>query len=324
MRKSGYHQQKDFVRLKKSFSWARGRPILSLALLIVIFVGSLVIWKGKGAWDGKSRFTVVTTSPVSIVSYNPQDNSLWQIPVPDSLKVSADGGYGEYMVGKLMALDGQEKKKGQLFLHSVESHFGLPVTDIVGVKEDAFGNGFWFSGRLATFFQVLVGKISFYNGFWDSLVWAWRVGQIPGVDVHTVDLSESGLVTAETEADGSVVLNLSQERWDLWVRKNLFDPVVDAEGVTLAIVNTTDHNGLGSKVSRIVENLGTRVVQVKSGGEKVERCSLGGGEEFRQKETVKLLMGLFGCEWKVQETTTDRADVLMSLGEGMWSELLAY
>jgi hypothetical protein len=314
---------KDFLKSRSSRipKYSYSRLLLSIGAIFAMLatiIGALVVILGirHSEWDGKSRFTTVTTDPAVLISYNPKDNQLTTIPLA-GVKVKLIGGYGEYATDKIYAFDRQEGRGGFVFVKSLENFLGVPIMSYISIG-NSLNEQENVGGTLPLLVKMATGKLTSGMGWWDKLRWVWLVGGITPSDTKRVDLANLGVVRAETEADGHVSLTLDQGRWDRWVQGNLFENIIEGEHISVAVVNATDHTGLGNQTARVIENVGADVVRVRSESGAIEECTVGGKIELVDSQTVKFIKKVFGCGWKELDTGSERADIVVLIGEDYW------
>lgn len=311
---------KDFnpkaARLSSHRQKTRKRIFAAFFLLLLLLIGSrLINILTAGVWDGKTRFTVVVRDPTELISFSPGSGQTTVVPLPETLRIELVRGYGTYQLGKIFALDTQEKKNGQLFVGGLSHSLGIPILSWVDRHGDKSPDPAWFSRRIPLLGRVIAGRLSSGLSWRDFLKWLWFVG---GSETQTIDLSSGGFVKAQTEPDGRVSLVLNQDRWDQWVRKSLFEETVDDERLTVVVVNSTDHQGLGGEVARQIENLGATVVRVKTEISTSDGCLVQSPKNLEKSQTLRFIKTIFSCRWEEKDTSAQRADIVVIVGEGYW------
>ncbi len=311
----GHLTKKDFkdkavVRKAKSSAISGILGLLLFLGLVMLFFVSM-----RASWNGLTRWTVAIESPLSLVSYNPADGLLTVVPLPGTLELPVVEGYGLYRADKLVPLDKQERKNGSLLMGTLASSLGVPVSGWIETTKNSYVDGGNGSDRLSLLWGWLRGNLRFHMGVWDTLKWIFTVGGVRGSDIQMVDLSGKGFVMAETAPDGTVGMGLVTDQWDLWERKNLFDPAVEREGLSIAVVNGALKTGLATEATWAIEGVGGRVVVVRDGSGDVGGCTVGGKKDLAKSQTVELIRKILNCNWKEEDTESYRSDLVVTVGE---------
>lgn len=264
----------------------------------------------ESLWNGRTRLTIVSVAPPGLISFDPQNTQITVIPFSQGFKLHLTLGYGDYQFDKVFDLDKQEKKNGKLLLSSIENVFGIPVVGWISQNS---------SGQiLPNFRDLLSGKLHSNLSLFDLVRFLWLVNMTARTNIQTADLSANYLIKAQNNIDGGVDLVLAQDKWDLWARNNLFDPAIDGEKITVTVINDTDHQGLGNQVARQIENLGASVVRVVNGRQAQEQCSILGRKDLGKSQTVSTIKHLFACRWTEGDSSSQRADIVVTIGKNYW------
>lgn len=315
-----FAQDKELSSRAKAKSPGRKRIILVYFGCLVTLISAAIVFIGTRGivWDGKSRLTLVALGPISLISFNPADGSVTTVPLPESLSIPVVKGYGRYRVDKLSDLDTQEKSSGYLFTKSFEQFFGIPIN---GTASGPQLQGNWFVGRTKLVLGLVTGKVTMSLSFWDTARFVWLVGGTRESKLKVFDLANAEFIRGVTQPDGNVLLEMDKNLWDQWVRKNLYDPLVDREAISVSVVNATPHQGLGTQVARLVENMGARVIQVRNEESLQDQCTIKSGLVLDKTKTLLKLKEVLGCSFVTAETQDERAEVVVVLGEEYWQRV---
>jgi len=317
---------KSFTLLKSGFTFAA-----IVALLIVVVVGYRVAT--RRVWTDSARVSFVLqesdpsspNSGVYVVSYLSSQEQLVIVSFPEGMKIEAVGGFGPWRVESLYPLGEMQEKGGELLHRSFAEFFGVGVegwlvTDKVGV-EMSRGNARSILRRI--FGRALIGKARTNFGLWD-LFRLWNaIGAVRLHNVELVDLSRSGAVVEQSQPDGSVTFTADLELLDQLSRRLFSHPELIEEGVAVAVLNGTNHRGLGARVARIVRNMGGDVVVVSDYSRTEEMTTLWASQDdlLKNSTTRQLSKALFIERVLVGETSQQRADILVVVGEDYWTRL---
>lgn len=192
--------------------------------------------------------------------------NLTLIKVPEESSVNVPFGYGNWPIRSVYGLGQSEQPPfgARLLSQTVSSLFGLPVNGYLlfpeksnNLKaEDIIQKAR--SNPLNLFSIVRQSRTNLslkeYISFW------WNIRKIRSDKIEVIDLGESSVSSWKNLADGSRVLTLDQFKIDALAQKKFEDTKIKDEGLTIGIFNTTDHPGLAERASRLITNMGGRVV----------------------------------------------------------------
>ena len=246
-------------------------------------------------WQGDFNINlVIRAKDISLLNFNPKDQKITVIPLPDLTYLEATQGFGKWLLSSIYDL-GQSQKDlggGNLLKASLSVLFGLPVDGFLDVS--------------AAFPQKRGAEVitdirkSFFAGF----------GLLPGLKtdltplellrlnlglasvrfdkVIKIDLETFGVLNEESLADGTKVLMIDPLQLDV-VLPNLADPTIKTEHKTIAIFNATDHPYLAKKWARLISNIGADVIITASNDTKLQTTQVLGEDS----ETLDRLRQIF-------------------------------
>jgi hypothetical protein len=332
--------------MKKISSWQtrhqkqekRRKKIFVLKILFIIFLTILVGFLGKiyfsisrSLWDGKNQFNLALAGkPVLLLSFNPQEKSLAIISIPEGTFIEAIHGYGPCRVEALYLLGELNGKGGEIFQGSLQEYLGIPIDGYAVIPNLQFSNANFakeIKNLLPSVLLKLVkgGKSNLTK--WD-LIRLWQ--NLKGLRQDKITLVDLGQTRASQEIelpDGSKAKKIETERLQSVMDDFFVDPQIKNEGLTVAVLNATDHFGLANKAASLIENSGGQVVSVgemeMSDDDKVKnsKCEIRSQKSKKKTYTVQKLTKIFGCQWGGENLENQRADIVLILGEGYWKEL---
>lgn len=252
-----------------------------VAVLLVLSVVAAGVWfAGRGTWDGKSRFTVISIGDtVKVESIDPAISGGVRFELPGNLEVETVGGKGKWraeVLGKLA------KKYGVRW--AADS-----VADCLGVGYTAEAGG--------------LGPVERWK--W----WKWR----RETEWRVVDMAAEGLVREVAEADGQQVLVIDQS-WQQAARKWFVSGVIANENLSVGVENASGVDGAGINAARMIETAGIKVDKVESGGEEDGKCTVLTPAGDKKRLGVVWLMRQLGCKWK----TGEGVKVVLGRDYGSW------
>lgn len=220
----------------------------------------------RAMWDKRFSFTAVLKfSEVSILHYEPSDEKLTLLQVPNDTYMQLPKGFGSWPVRSIYDLgQGENPPIGALLLKkSLSRLLGLPVDAYIVNKDPEDQANF--SEKIASIRSNPISTYSFLKNIESdltplelldliSLINNARSDKTVSLDIGHTSITESRLLP-----DSTRVLGVDSIQLDLFVRSKLADAKILDEGATVAVFNATTHPGLAQQVARVVTNLGGNV-----------------------------------------------------------------
>ncbi len=313
------------LKKKKKGKWLT--LVFFLILLGFLVFGFFKIFRSinRSLWDGRNQFNLVINSqPVMIVSLDYPEKKINILSVPDGTFVEAIHGYGPYRVESLYKLGEIKDQGGSLLSGSLQEYFGLNL--------DAYLTGEQYQPEemkaknflLNQFFNALRGREKTNLTRWDLLRIWWQVKRIREDKLVLIDLSQTSASQEVSLPDSSQAMKIDPERLSRIISQFFIDEGLEKEDLTVAVLNKTEHFGLANNVSKIIGNIGGRVVQVTNlQGEKNDngKCEVESEKKYKNSYTVEKLNQIFNCQWSERQENDQRARILLLIGEDYWHKL---
>ena len=313
------------IKKNKKRKW-----LFLLFALILLFFSFFIFFKifisiNKSLWDGKSQFNLVINSqPVMVVSFSHSGKAINILSIPDGTFVEAIHGYGSYRSESLYKLGEIKERGGELLRGSFQEYFGVNLEGYLTggqyqpekLKMKAF--------LLNNFLNALYGKEETNLTNWDLLRSWWQVKKIREDKIFVMDLGQSSVSQEVDLPDGSKAMKIETERLTKIINQLFIDGGLKKEDLTIAVLNKTKHFGLANNASKIINNIGGRVVQVSNLQNQnivEEGCEVKSEKKDKNSYTVEKLKNIFNCHWLEKEGDEQRAKIILLLGEDYWRKL---
>lgn len=272
----------------------------------------------KSSWNKKTNLNIAvkTSNNWSVFNLNSNDKTLTVIKIPSQLPVEVpeDPYKAALSFRELLAVPVirywvfEDQKSPEKLIDGLRSNLPMVLSDIRESKTD------------------LSPKEMFTTIF--------TIRSLRFDKVKYIDLSQSD-VTDWVVKGGKRVLTIDQGSLDHFLTEYTTDPKLNAERLTIAVINATDHPGLAEKAARLITNIGGRVVLTASSQNKSDK-TLVLGKKSITSDTLYSLFNLscvkssyiFGLIQKdncaklastIGDTGSDvnltRADITVVLGE---------
>ncbi len=228
---------------------------------------SKIIDQKQYLWDGRSTLNLVLKGQrVDILSYNPVQQTILLLKLPNDTYMNLPMSYGNWPVGSIYQLGQVENPPigARLLKESVSEALGIPIDDyIIFSGKDANlpvettvdnirHSVFYALGTLGSIKTDL--SLSELNSLY------WDLSNVRFDKVKVVDLGTSQITQSLLLPDGSRVLALNTLLLDQFLQGQLLDSTMASEGVSVAVENATSRPQLAAFAARMINNLGGRVI----------------------------------------------------------------
>ncbi|MFH1243958.1 MAG: LytR C-terminal domain-containing protein [bacterium] len=282
-------------------------------VLVIIGVG-VKEWRGSQLVNQpQGRFNLVMIRPgseLSFVSFDKTEKSLIMLQFPNQVSINARNS-GVYDIASLYNLGEYQGSGGEFAARKVQGFMRVPVPgylvlrDKTGQAKSILRKGLW---------KTIIGRSETNLSRFDAALLWYRA-----INYREREIGEEELIRAaviEKEQDKMIY---HPERLQDYVGTRFFDWRIGEEGVTVAIINASGVDGLGSDMADFLTNLGMDVLMVRSeqGDRKQTKSRWQVGNEKQVRELNYIFQNLFDFgSPKVEEVGEEyRAEVLVIVGE---------
>jgi len=267
--------------------------VIFLGLISCLVLVSWLWQKAKNSiWDGKMSVGVVyqDKEELSLVIIMPDYLRRVELVIPGNTMVKSGFGYGEYQLRNVYELGGLEGQGGRVLSRAVENLMAIEVTG-------------WQAGEITNL------------SWWDRLR-LWWCQSFKLKKKTMVELSQESAFKAETLGDGVEVFRVTQVLVDELVNRLVFEEKLVKEGLSVAVLNASQVEGIAKNMGRIIANLGGEVRLISNLESQPESRLLVAKKEWRGSYTAKRLQGILGVEEiSLGEIDEYRADIVVVVGE---------
>jgi len=308
------------------------KKLLIFPFLVFLIVFSYKIYPSfsKSIWDGKNRINIIFEGQqIFVFSLNPPEKEGIFLSIPSQTFVEVIHGYGQYRIEVIYQLGELENYHGgELLAESIQENLRIPIdayASIPNVKSQTPD----IKTYILDSFRFLIGNGKTNLTKWDLLRLWLEVKKIRQDKILTLDLENTAALEKVVLADKTEWFKINPEMMEKIARDFFKDSKIRQEELTIAILNSTSHQGLAARAASLVENIGGRVVEIGDGGLgtkenlslEIERCEIRSEKRFKKSYTLKKLAKIFSCNWKGEEKRGFRAEVVLTLGEDYWKKL---
>lgn len=325
----------------------KNRTAIFFLLLLVIIIPLLIIkfLLINKNWNGKSRLTVVlfsnsqsesSSTKVAFFSYDPVLRQLRYAHLPANTYLDVPYGYQSYNGAIVYNLGELDKKHGggKLLSRSIENTFGLAVdryfvyqqgildnlpaerTALLSFKQNYFTLNDIYKSALILFTPY--PRVDSNLSFWDKIKLWNAVRKLRSDQLVFMDLESMKVLEERKLPDQSISKILNKDLLDNLFIDKFLDTKIRAESLSIEIINATGEEKIASHFSRIITNLGGKVI-IKSTANETEKfsCRLKISQDIQKRSNlVRKLRQLYDCSVMYNNQMTEQSDVKIILGKG--------
>ncbi|MEI6690882.1 MAG: LytR C-terminal domain-containing protein [bacterium] len=284
---------------------------VGIGLVLILLISSCLQEYRKSIIVGSGiRSNLVMAEPtgeVAVVSFDPSEKRITELTLEDVAIKSRS--IGEYKLSQLYRLGSYDGSGGEFVRRKMQGFLRLPLVDYI-VVDDMGPNGL----RKALLLQIVfanrasMSRIDALTLWFSSWSMMWR-------NVPFDTLIKDGVFVKNTEG-----FEVSNSRLQQFVGLRLFDWTVGGEGVTVAIINETEIEGLGNDIAKFLTNVGMDVVSVRSGdGQQSDKTSVLFSHKPKDMlATDRVLHFIFGRKeiFQYEQNLSEyRSDVVIKIGK---------
>ncbi|OGY20668.1 MAG: hypothetical protein A3A65_00575 [Candidatus Chisholmbacteria bacterium RIFCSPLOWO2_01_FULL_49_14] len=314
-----------------SFFFTIKRWLLVLGMVMTLaLIGMSLRAYGQRVWKGNDRITIalqtgqssLKSSGVYVVSFLKSEKAVSVISFPVGIQVEASGGHGSWKVESLYPLGELNGKGGELLKHSLSEFLGVPIQGwIVDEKTDPGMNR---EGVIHNLQQILgksmVAPRTTNLTLWDSFRLLSNLFLTHTSVGDWVDLSQSKILIQASLPDGSQSYSADPALVDHLSQQLFLQPQLIDEALSIAVVNATEHQGLGARAARLIANSGGEIVGVSDRNQISEETTIiVSSKQNLTSFSAGFLSSQFLADQVIQgETSGERADIVLVVGEGYY------
>lgn len=233
--------------------WIKG-IVIGIIVLILAGLGLREIRSSQVLGNSQYRFNMVMigeSSGVTFLSFDPSEKSVLSLTFPNNLAIKSRTS-GEYSISSLYKLGSYSGKGGMFARQKVQGFMRVPIPGyiVTGSKKTMSKTSF----RL-TLLKTIFGRVDTSLSRLDAMTLFMRSGRYSWRNVEEKELVRAGVIADNT---------YHPERMQEYVGSRLFDWNIGSGSVTVAVINASGENGLGSDIADFLTNLGLDVVMVRS------------------------------------------------------------
>jgi hypothetical protein len=189
---------------------------------------------------------IVPDKGVSFVSFDPAEKTALLLPFPTDLAIKSRGS-GEYSIGSLYKLGSYAGSGGKFARQKIQGFMRVPIPGYVVVHAETVAVR---ANLRRGLLQSLVGKGETNLSVFDTILLLSRSADYRFREIDQDELVRAGVIEAKT---------YHPERLQEYVGSRLFDWGIGESQETVAIINASGENGLGSDMADFLSNLGLDV-----------------------------------------------------------------
>ena len=259
--------------------------VVGVIVLILAGLGYKEIKNSQVLGNSQYRFNMAMigeSSGITFVSFDPSEKSILSLTFPSDLAIKSRTS-GEYSISSLYKLGSYNGKGGMFARQKVQGFMRVPIPGyiVTSSKKTMSKTSF----RLALL-KTIFGRVDTSLSRLDAMTLFVRSGRYSWRSVEEKELVRAGVIADNT---------YHPERMQEYVGSRLFDWNIGSGSTTVAVINASGENGLGSDIADFLTNLGLDVVMVRSVStdSQVEKSEWQVGDEKIARELGYIFKNLF-------------------------------
>jgi len=321
---------------KDTQSKTQRKKRIKLALIVLLFVVGLIFlsWAIRFTqnlfastvprnyhWSGEFNINLVLrTSDISVLSYNPKEEKIIILNIPDETFLQVPHGFGYWQIRAVYDL-GQEP----LLKETLTSFLGVPIDGFIDLGA--------MSSQKSTAQVVALIRENPFSGInllsnlktdltiWELINLKRGISAVRFDKIKELDLGQADVLDKSSLSDGTQIYTADPVKLDT-IMSDLADPAVLAEHKSIAVFNATDKPQLAQQWARLINNLGGNVIITTNAKKRTKNTQVFGEES----QTLKRLRQIFELDCQNnpkcgriapsdEDLTASRAQINIFLGE---------
>lgn len=188
---------------------------------------------------------------VTFVSFDPAEKVLLKLPFPTDLAIYSRGS-GDYSISSLYQLGSYKGEGGKFARQKIQGFMRVPVPGYLVVNQLPLSVCSDLCGGLA---KIIFGKTETNLSRFDAGLLLIRTAQYREREIQEEELVRAGVI---------VNRKYHPQRLQEYVGDKLFDWGIGERGISVAVINASGVDGLGSEIAEFLSNLGLDVIMVRS------------------------------------------------------------
>lgn len=268
-------------------------------------------------WNGEFNVNLlVRTKTTSILSYNPKEEKITVVNIPDEAFIDVPYGFGFWQLRAIYGLGQSQKELGgnNLSKDALTSFLAVPIDGFLDFSElnpskstveivESFRKNPFSGLGLVSALKTDLTMLELFR-------LKTSVASVRFDKVKEIDLAEAGVFQKKVLADGTEVLIADPIKLDA-VLSVLADPEILKEHTSIAVFNATDRPQLAEQWARLITNLGGNVVIMGNAKEGLKKTQVLG----IQSATFKRLQQVFSFTTDLDCQSNLECDKISPTGE---------
>lgn len=247
-----------------------GILILSVIVLFIFFAqifkfskALLSPWKSSNiqnnySWNSEFNINLLFRSKgIALVSYNPTDQKIIIVNIPDETYLTASLGFGDWLLGSIFDLGGDKLLKDTL-----RDFLGQPIDgllDFSGEYKDKTAKEIVDIIRSSPLPFGILSNLKTELTLWELIKFKQGLSSVRFDKLNEIDLKKTNALSKDHLLDGTEILLADPAILDT-ILIELTDPKIKNEHKTITIFNATEKPLFAQKWARLITNIGGNVI----------------------------------------------------------------
>lgn len=319
------------VQSKRKIKQNSKLAILVLGLIALLIVFSQIFrftktllspWNISGSqktytWNGQFNINLLLRSKgVALVSYNPTDQKIIIVDIPDQTYLEAASGFGKWQLGSLFDLGGDK-----LLRESMSDFLAQPIDGFLDFSGPFKSKS---AKEIVDLIKASPGPVNILSNLKTDLTLMelvrlkFGLGGVRFDKLTEINLQNINVLTKDHLLDGTKILVADPNILDAALA-TLSDPKIKNEHKNIALFNATEKPGLAQKWARLLTNMGGDVIITSNAKKKVDKTIVTG----EKSDTLVRLQQVFNSKCVDDNCDKIQADEDIASSRGQISIKLA-
>lgn len=325
------------VQSKKQTSKQTKSALIVIGLIVGLLLLSQIVkltqmffspWKQSNSvkrtyvWNGDYNINIVMRGKgISLLSYDSKNEKATIVNIPPTTYLETASGFGKWQLSSIYGLGETQKNVGgyNLLKNSLIGFFGLPIDGYLDFtnKYSQMDNNNLITEFRKNFFSTITFLPFIKTNLTPFELIRLKLGlsSVRFDKIKQVDLQINNSLTPDKLLDGTDILIPDPIKIDAAI-SNLADQVIQSEGMTIAIFNSTDYPQLAQRAARMITNMGGDVIITTNSINRISKSYVV-GQESKTLIRLKQIFELGGdiIPRSNEDLVSSRAQINLFLGD---------
>lgn len=322
---SYFSKRKRNSKGSHNFFW----PIFGFLIISLFLIGYYKIAKNS-IWDGKSKINlaILTSNQFFLTAYNPQNQILTILKIPQDIYIKAPFSFGDYKVKAIfnlykIGLPQKKLEKNLIIKKTLENNFFFSPEGIVEIQNGDLDDNLNRETIKKTLQKaelklplllLKLNRLKTNFSLLDLIRLVFSLGKVREDKIIVNMLTNFAVFRKVKLSDGSLAKMIDEEQLEPVISDLFADEKIRDENYLISVFNASGKSGTGKKSEKIIKALGGRVMKTVTKDEvSLETVCYLKSQSVKQSVTFKKIKRIFDCR-EEKNKDEQREDIQLILG----------